>query len=179
MQNQKVMLGLNSNLSVRVLLAGLLIIAIISGCGSTQKAVTMTQEGIQEAYEVQKPIIMQTSKNEQRPDWTKVTYTEKDGKVYFTGGFLNGSDYALTIRCANAEAQKVAIQSISQCIRAEFSDYVQGSNAAGEAVERYVEDDIATFVKCLHVQGLKQTELYYEEVFAPQENKRDVRAEGA
>ena len=41
-------------------------------------------------------------------------------------------------------------------------------DAPGEAVERYVEDGIATFTECLHVQGAKQAELYYEEVLAPQ-----------
>lgn len=85
-----------------------------------------------------------------------------------SNGFLNGSDYSVTVRCANAEALRTAIQSISQFIRAEFCEYVQGSNAAGQVVERYVEDGIATFSKCLHLQSIKQTQLYYEEVFAPQ-----------
>ena len=168
MKNQKVKLSLKSNLTARVLLAGLLIIAIISGCGSTPKAVELTRTDAQEAYEVQKPMVVRTSEDDKRPEWTKVTFAEKDGKLYFTGGFQNGSDYSLTVRCANAEALKAAVQSISQFIRAEFSEHVQGSNATGETVERYVEDGIATFTECLHVQGVKQTELYYEEVFAPE-----------
>ena len=52
-----------------------------------------------------------------RPDWTRLTAFQKDGYVYFTGGVLNGADYPLSIRCANAEALKVATQSISQYIR--------------------------------------------------------------
>jgi hypothetical protein len=91
---------------------------------------------------------------------------ENDGKVYFSGGFLNGSDYSVTIRCANSEALKVALQGISQFIRAEFSSYVQGSNTDAEAVDRYVEDGIAMFSKNIHVQGLRQTEIYYEEMFS-------------
>ena len=168
MKNQKVKLSLKSNFRARVLLAGVLIIIIISGCGSTPKAVEVTRAGAQEAYEAQKAIVVRTSEDDKRPEWTKVTFAEKDGKLYFTGGFQNGSDYSLTVRCANAEAAKAAVQSISQFIRAEFSEYVQGSNATGEGVDRYVEDGIATFTECVHVQGVKQSELYYEEVFAPQ-----------
>ena len=103
-----------------------------------------------------------------RPEWTTVSSIEEDGMVYFTGGFLNGSDYALSVRCANAEGLKVAIQSISQMIRAEFSSYVQGSNVGADGIERYVSDGIATFVDALHVRGLRQGEIFWEEVFSPQ-----------
>ena len=86
----------------------------------------------------------------------------------FTGGFTDGADYAVTIRCANAEALKSAVQAISQYIRAEFSEYVQGSNSAtGDGIERYFSDGIATFAENIHVQGIKQAELYYEKMFSP------------
>jgi hypothetical protein len=99
-----------------------------------------------------------------RPDWTKRTVFQEEGNIYFTGGFLNGSDYSLSIRCANAEALKVATQSISQYIRAVFSSYIQGENTGAGGIERYVEDGIATFVNNLHVQGIRQKEVYFEEV---------------
>ena len=99
-----------------------------------------------------------------RPDWTTKTVFQKDGSIYFTGGFLNGSDYSLSIRSANAEALKVATQSISQYIRATFSTYTLGVNNGSGGIERYVEDGIATFVNNLHVQGLRQKEVFYEEI---------------
>ena len=81
---------------------------------------------------------------------------------------MDGVDYAVTIRCANAEALKSAIQAVSQFIRAEFSSYVQGSNTFyGEGIERYVSDGIATFAENVHVQGIRQSEVYYEEMFSP------------
>ena len=137
-----------------------------SGCSSSTKRVRGAQDSILEAYEIQKPIEVRTSEEDSRPNWTKKTVFENDGKVYFSGGFLNGSDYSVTIRCANSEALKVALQGISQFIRAEFSSYVQGSNTDAEAVDRYVEDGIAMFSKNIHVQGLRQTEIYYEEMFS-------------
>ena len=70
----------------------------------------------------------------------------------------------MSIRCANAEALKVATQSISQYIRATFSTYTLGVNTGSGGIERYVEDGIATLVNNLHVQGIRQKEIFYEEV---------------
>jgi hypothetical protein len=97
-----------------------------------------------------------------RPDWTHRTTFEKDSYIYFTGGFLNGADYPLSIRCANAEALKVATQSISQYIRSVFSMYSQGINTGSSGIERFVEDGIATLVNNLHLQGIRQKEVYFE-----------------
>ena len=72
----------------------------------------------------------------------------------------------MSVRCANAEALKVAVQSISQFIRAEFTEYVQGANTGASGVERYVEDGIATFVDNLHIQGIRQKTVYYEKMFS-------------
>ena len=140
---------------------------IVSGC-ATSKNVKEVQKSVREAYEVQKPIVVNTSKEDKRPDWTKKTVFEENGSIYFSGGFLDGSDYSVTIRCANAEALKVAVQSISQFIRGEFTEYVQGPNTGADGVERYVEDGIATFVDNLHIQGVRQKVVYYEEVFSAQ-----------
>jgi hypothetical protein len=157
--------SLKSNFCVFVLVL-VCTIWVFSGCSSSTKRVRGAQDSILEAYEIQKPIEVRTSEEDSRPNWTKKTVFENDGKVYFSGGFLNGSDYSVTIRCANSEALKVALQGISQFIRAEFSSYVQGSNTDAEAVDRYVEDGIAMFSKNIHVQGLRQTEIYYEEMFS-------------
>jgi len=174
MENQRVKLSLISSFSVRALfhwqfisVTILILSFVIAGCG-TSKSVKQARQSVREAYEIQKPIQVRTSKDDKRPEWTKKTSFETDeGMMYFTGGFLSGADYSLTIRLANAEALKVAVQSISQFIRAEFTEYVKGSNAPGTSLDRYVEDGIATFVHNLHMQGVRQKEVYYEEVFSP------------
>ena len=136
------------------------------GCGAT-KSVKMNRAAMNEAYQIHNPIVVRTSEDDDRPDWTRRTVFEKNGKIYFSGGFTDGADYAVTIRCANAEALKSAVQEISQFIRAEFSEYVQGSNSANdEGIERYFSDGIATFSENIHVQGIRQAELYYEEMFS-------------
>ena len=157
MKNQ--MFSLNSNVR-----SGIVIIISLGllGCGATKVM------NLKEAYEIQKLIVVRTSLDDDRPQWTQNTVFELNGKIYFTGGFTDGADYAVSIRCANAEALKSAVQSISQFIRAEFSEYVHGSNsAAGEGVDRYFSDGIATFSENIHVQGIRQAELYYEEMFSP------------
>jgi hypothetical protein len=138
------------------------LLGLMAGC-STSKNVREARE----VYELQKPIVVQTSKDDDRPGWTKKTVFEEDGRIYFSGGFLNGSDYAVTVRCANAEAVKAVVQSISQYVRAEFSEYAHGSNSPGSGIDRYVEDGIAIFAQNVHLQGVRQREIYYEEVFPP------------
>jgi len=167
MKNQ--MFSLKSNFSNGMVIIILLIIIspALSGCGAT-KAVKMNHAAIKEAYQIQEPIVVRTSEDDDRPEWTQKTVFEKNGNIYFTGGFTDGADYAATIRCANAEALKSAVQAISQFIRAEFSEYVQGSNSmTGDGIERYFSDGIATFSENIHVQGIKQAALYYEEMFSP------------
>ena len=174
MQNQRVRLSLKSNCQARgwyhwgsIIITLSVAAFLFLGCG-TSKAVKQARKSVEEAYQLQKPIQVRTSKDDDRPKWTRQTSFETDdGLMYFTGGFLNGADYSLTIRCANTEALKVAIQSISQFIRAEFTHYVKGSNLPGREVDRYVEDGIATFTESLHMQGIRQKEIYYEEVFSP------------
>ena len=165
MKNQWHKLGLNLKLGIFVLGLALLL-GLLGGCSSTPN-VKQARESVLEAYELQKPVVVQTSKTDDRPDWTRNSASETDGKMYFSGGFLNGSDYSLTVRCANAEAIKVVVQGISQYIRSEFSGYVQGTNSGEQDVERFVEDGVAVFVNNLHVQGIKQKQVYYEEQFLP------------
>ena len=163
---KKQRLSLNSNYAMFLFIVVCAILGI-TGCSSTPKNQLVAFPDIQQLDEIQKPILLRTSEEDSRPVWTKKTVSEAQGKVYFAGGFMNGSDYSVTIRCANAEALKASIQGISQYIRAEFSSYAQGSNMDTGGIERYVEDGIATFTKNLHVQGIRQRELYWEEMLSP------------
>ena len=114
MKNQWYELGLNFKLGIFVF--GMAFLGLFAACSSTPN-VKQARESVLEAYELQKPVVVQTSKTDDRPDWTKNSASESDGKMYFSGGFLSGSDYSLTVRCANAEAIKVAVQGIGQYIR--------------------------------------------------------------
>jgi hypothetical protein len=156
--------SLNSILRYPLVL--IVLLGLFLNCSSTPKSLKASRDAVKEAYELQKPIVVKSSKNDDRPEWTKKSSFEKDGTIHFSGGFLNGSDYSVSVRCANAEALKVAAQSISQYIRSEFSEYAQGFNTGADGVERYVEDGIAVFVDNLHIQGIKQKEVYYEETFS-------------
>jgi len=166
MKNQ--MFSLKSNFGMFLLLL-LSVLLGITGCSSSLTKGQLAQPTIREVYEIQRPMLIRTSEDDSRPDWTKKTMFEGEGKMYFSGGFVNGADYSLSIRCANAEALKVVLQGISQYIRAEFSSYVQASNSAAGGIDRYVEDGLATFAENIHVQGVRQKEVYYEEIFAASE----------
>ena len=136
------------------------------GCSGSRKNLNEAPPDLKEVYDHQRSYVVSSSVDNGRPDWVHKTSFEKDGKMCFSGGFLNGSDYAVTIRCANAEALKVAVQGISQYIRSEFTAHVQGSNTDGDSVDRYVEDGLATFTNNIHTQGINQAEIYYEEVIS-------------
>jgi len=174
MKNQIDRLGLNPKNEAMlcyswgsIIITFIVVAFLFSGCGSS-KAVKQARQAALEAYETQKPVQVKTSLDDKRPKWTKLTVIEDDsGMMYFSGGYLNGTDYPVTVRCANAEALKVAVQSISQFLRTEFSHYVKGSNSPGEPIDRFVEDGIAAFTASLHIQGIRQKEIYYEEVFSP------------
>jgi hypothetical protein len=140
----------------------------LNGCG-TSKAVKTARRQAEIAYELQKPVIVDTAKENKnkRPEWVFRPMAEDDENVYFSGSFMDGADYPLSVRCANAEALKVAVQSIGSFIRSEFSGYAQGSNRAGDGVSRHVEDGIAMLTKNMHLQGVCQGEVYHEELFSP------------
>lgn len=149
---------------------GLLLMALwlvlFTGCGGNSN-IKQARQTVQEVYEIQKPIEVRTSLSDKRPAWIHKSMFEDEGNLYFSGGYMNGSDYSVTIRCANAEALKSAIQSISQFIRSEFSMYAHGPNTGADGIDRYVSDGIATVTRSLHLQGIKQKEIYYEEMFSP------------
>jgi hypothetical protein len=116
---------------------------------------------------LQKPMQIRNSLDDRRPGWTHRSSFEEKGSIFFTGGFLKGDDYSVTVRCAQAEATKIAVGSISQYIRAEFSMFTQGANNIESGTDRYIEDGIATFTRNLHIQGIQQVESYYEEMSDP------------
>ena len=148
-----------------------LVTILLSGCSTKLASKETVPKSGSQSLEIQQPVQIKTSESDQRPVWTKQSSFKKDGNIYFTGGFLNGADYSLTIRCANAEAMKVAIQSISQFLRAEFSEYLQGSNNDQEGIHRHVADGIATLTNNIHFQGIRQKDIYYEELFLPTTNR--------
>lgn len=151
-----------------VLLAMLFV--VVQGCGSAHsKRLKLAREQMEEAYEFQKPLQVRTSLEDKRPKWTHYTAYEdaERGVVYFSGGYMDGADWSVTVRCANAEALKAAVQGISQFVRAEFSQYATGANSGAGGVDRHVSDGIAAVTDNMHIQGIRQSELYYEEVFTP------------
>lgn len=143
------------------------VIVCLVAVGCASKNVRVAKKVVKDAYEIQKPLQVARSGEDNRPDWVRLSSVEEDGKVYFSGGYLDGSDYSVTVRCANAEAMKVAVQGISQFIRSEFTGYVHGSNSHADPIDRYVSEGIAFFTESLHLQGVKQVEIYYEENFSP------------
>lgn len=80
---------------------------------------------------------------------------------------LSGLDYRLSIRLAKSEAMKNLIESASIKAREEFSHSMQGSNMTPEDIGRYVTDSVGWTVQNLQISGIKQREMYYEEVFYP------------
>lgn len=161
MKTERFELAINSAIIITIS------ILLTFGCSSTLKNDQVVPAAIQENLKTQEPVLVRTSENVSRSVWTINTFGGDAGKIYFSGGFLNGSDFPVSVRCANAEALKTAIQSISQIIRGEFSSYVQGSNTDTGGIERYVEDGIAIFNKNIHVSGLKQKKVYWEEMLSP------------
>ena len=122
---------------------------------------------VQKSYSMTKPLLVRTSETDNRPSWTTELFSEsEDGmNVRFTGAFLGGADFPLTVRMAYAEALKNASSTIKQYVRAEFSEFVQGDN--DKRVDRWVSDGIAAIVPNLMVQGLTQKKVYYEEMYSP------------
>ena len=135
----------------------------LMGCSSNgaikNKAVLM---------EVQRPLIMAKTGEDDRPDWTtQTTFIENDGKLIYTGSVMGGADYSLTLRLAKAEATKNLLESIEIKARHEFSSSMNGSNRAEGDIGRYVTDTVAWTIDNLRIGGIKQRQIYYEQVFDP------------
>jgi len=133
------------------------------GCASSKMA--KQKEAIIEVY---KPVIVEKTGQDTRPEWTtKETYIEKDGDLVYTGGIIGGADYALTLRLAKSEATKNLLESIQIKVRAEFSSAIHGQNRTDSDLGRYVTDAVAWTVDNLKIGGMRQREIYYEQIFDP------------
>jgi len=107
--------------------------------------------------------------NNSWPEWiTQETFIEKDGRLIYTGCFMGGADYVLTLRLAKSEAAKSLLESVSIRAQSEFSTALDGYNRRGSDTGRYVTDAIAWTVDNLKVGGIKQRRVFYEKVFDPQ-----------
>ena len=133
------------------------------GCASSKMA--KEKEAI---IEVHKPVIVEKTGQDNRPEWTtKETYIEKDGDLIYTGGIFGGADYALTLRLAKSEATKNLLESIQIKARSEFSSAIHGQNRSDTDLGRYVTDAVAWTVDNLKIGGMRQREIYYEQIFDP------------
>ena len=139
------------------------VITLTFGCASSKIA-----EQKEALIEVHKPVIVEKTGQDNRPEWTtKETYIEKDGELIYTGGIIGGADYALTLRLAKSEATKNLLESIQIKARAEFSSAIHGQNRADTDLGRYVTDAVAWTVDNLKIGGMRQREIYYEQIFDP------------
>ena len=133
------------------------------GCGSTRIAKQKAQ-----LIETQRPVVVEKTDQDKRPKWTaKEPFSEDDEGFCFSGGIRGGTDYALTLRLAKAEATKNLLESIQIRAQAEFSSAIHGQNRNDSDLGRYVTDAVSWTVDNLRVSGIKQKEVYYEQVFDP------------
>ena len=103
-----------------------------------------------------------------RQEWTtEEIFMEKGDNFFYTGGVMGGADYALTLRLAKSEATKNLLESIEIKARAEFSSAIHGKNRSEGDLGRYVTDAVAWTVDNLRIGGIKQSSIYYEQVFDP------------
>ena len=132
-------------------------------CG-TNKAVKQKQS----LMEIHTPIVVEKTGHDNRPAWTSERPFFEDGNgFHFTGGFMGGVDYALTLRLAKSEAIKNLLESIEIRAQAEFSNAIQGQNINDGDLGRYVTDAVAWTIDNLKISGIRPSNSYYEQVFDP------------
>lgn len=140
-----------------------LIVSLLVGCGASKVSIQKVA-----TIELHKPVVVEKTGKDKRPEWTsEQTFFENDNGFFFTGGYMGGVDYALTLRLAKAEATKNLLESFEIKARSEFSSVIQGQNQADGYLGRYVTDAVAWTVENLRVRGIKQGRSYYEQVFDP------------
>lgn len=139
---------------------------LLVGCGGS-KALKQKEALI----ETQKPVVVQRIGEDKRPKWTaeKPYYEDEEG-FHFTGGFMGGADYALTLRLAKSEAMKNLLESIQVKARGEFSSAIHGQNRSESDLGRYVTDAVGWTIDSLRIGGIKQDRIYYEQVYDPMSN---------
>ena len=148
-----------------VRLGGLVLAAslFVHGCGGN-RALKETQE-LAQSYE---SYVIRRTGEDKRPAWTsEKAFIENDKGLHFTGGYTGGADYAVTVRLAKSEATKNLLESIEIKTRGEFGTAMHGENRHAADIGRYVADGVAWVVESLRVRGIRQKEIYYEEVLDP------------
>jgi len=147
----------------RLILLIICIVLAVSGCGAkhiTQQKTTL--------LEIRKPVLAEKSGEDNRPEWTSERpFFEDDKGLHYTGGYMGGADYALSLRIAKGEAIKNLLESVQIKAGAEFSNALQGQNRDDTDIGRYVTDAVAWIVDNLKIQGITQQTIYYEQVFDP------------
>jgi hypothetical protein len=139
------------------------IFLITTGCGTSK--VAMQNAAI---IELHRPVVVEKTGMDKRPDWTsEKPFLEDDQGFHFTGGYMGGADYALTLRLAKSEATKNLLESIEIKARSEFSSAINGQNRIDGDLGRYITDAVAWTVENLRVRGIQQNQIYYEQVFDP------------
>jgi hypothetical protein len=139
------------------------IVFLISGCGTSKVARQKTMKA-----EFYKPLVVENTERDKRPDWTSENpFYEDSEALYFTGGFIGGADYAVTLRLAKAEAMKNLLESIQVKTRSEFSTAINGQNRADEDLGRYMTDAVGWTVENLKIAGIRPNQIFYEQVFDP------------
>jgi len=132
-------------------------------CG-TNKAAKQKQS----LMEIHTPVVVEKTDHDNRPAWTSDRpFFEDSNGFHFTGGFMGGVDYALTLRLAKSEAIKNLLESIEIRAQAEFSSAIQGQNINNGDLGRYVTDAVAWTIDNLKISGIRQGKSYYEQVFDP------------
>ena len=138
------------------------LLVLIMGCGGN-KVVKQNQA----MAELSKPVVVEKAGATQRPAWTNQTTFYEDAQgLHFTGGVMGGSDYALSLRMAKSEAIKNLLESVEVKARSEFSSAMHG-NYGNDDIGRYVTDAVAWTVESLRIGGIKQINIYHEQILDP------------
>ena len=154
---------MEKNNGLRLTAMVLSVVFLPFGCAASKMA--KQKEAL---VEIHKPLIVEKTGHDNRPQWTtKETFIEQEGKLVYTGGVMGGADYALTLRLAKSEATKNLLESIQIKARAEFSSAIHGQNRTENDLGRYVTDAVGWTVDNVRISGIRQNEIYYEQVFDP------------
>ena len=136
---------------------------IASGCGGSK-----IKKQTWKLAELQKPVILEKTGSAKRSKWTNnPAFFEDDNGFHFIGGIMGGADYSLTIRMAKAEAIKNMLESVEIKARSEFGSVMHGSNRNDSDIGRYVTDAVAWTIDNIKIGGIRQREVYYEQIFDP------------
>jgi hypothetical protein len=145
----------------RTMVLGLVLAFLPIGCSAGKVAKRNASQ-----IEARQPVVIEKTGKDKRPIWTsEQPFYEDRGALLFTGGYLGGADYALSLRLAKAEAMKNLLESIELKVRAEFSTAMHGQNSDDHDLGRYVTDGVAWTVDNLRIRGIKQNTTYYERIF--------------